>query len=167
MNDIQQAAFELRFSELQKKLSEETSLDGTLLAACSAHDPDADVQVDVIRYLIRCGVSANEVDKNGVTPLHRAVRFRNLAAAQELIAQGANVNAVDKKSHSTPLHRAVTNTGAPSTAGKSDVAIEIVKLLLASGADTKIQNKNGKTPIEYVRNEKMKELFETVKSSSK
>ncbi|TWT39792.1 Ankyrin repeat protein [Thalassoglobus neptunius] len=165
MNDLQQAAFELRFSELKGLRSRESSLAGTLLAACSTHDPDEDVQVAVVRYLIGCGVSVHETDKNGVTPLHRTVRFRNLAAAKELIAHGANVNAVDKRSHSTPLHRAVTDTGAPSTAGKTHVAVEIVKLLLASGADTAIRNKNEKTPIEYVRDRKMKELFETGKSS--
>lgn len=101
----------------------------------------------------------NETDKNGVTPLHRAVRFRSPAAVKELIAQGADINMVDKKTKSTPLHRAVTNTGAPTTAGKMDGAMEIIKLLLRSGADARIKNKNGKTPIDYVKSAEMKDIF--------
>jgi uncharacterized protein len=117
------------------------------------------MQVRAIRYLLKCGVAVNETDKNGVTPLHRAVRFRSPAAVKELIARGADVNAVDSRTRSTPLHRAVTQTGAPATAGKMDSAIEIAKLLLANGADPRIKNKNGKTPIDYARNAEMKAVL--------
>jgi len=78
---------------------------------------------------------------------------------KELIAQGADVNAVDKKTKSTPLHRAVTNTGAPATAGKMDYAIEIARLLLTNGANPRIKNKNGKMPIDYVKNPEMKDVL--------
>jgi uncharacterized protein len=159
MNQLQQAALELRLDDLKYMIRHDGDLDGTLLAASSAHDPDLTLQVLVIRYLLQCGVAINETDKNGVTPLHRAVRFRSTAAVKELIAQGADVNAVDKRTRSTPLHRAVTNTGAPATSGKMDCAIEITKLLLASGADPRIKNKNGKTPLDYARNTEMKTLL--------
>jgi hypothetical protein len=33
------------------------------------------------------------------------------------------------------LHRAVTQTGAPGTAGRQHAALEIIQLLLAAGAD--------------------------------
>ena len=65
-------------------------------------------------------------DKNGVTPLHFAARFRNFAAASELIANGADVNAACKRSRSTPLHRVVYFTGAPGTAGKSKDRLQII-----------------------------------------
>ena len=48
-------------------------MDGLLLAAASAHDPDPRLQEAVIRLLLRHGANVNETDKNGVTPLHRAV----------------------------------------------------------------------------------------------
>jgi uncharacterized protein len=159
MNQIQQAAFELRLDDLKNMIRHDGDLSGTLLAASSAHDPDPTIQVLVIRYLLQCGIAINETDKNGVTPLHRAVRFRSLAAVKELIACGADINAVDKKTKSTPLHRAVTNTGAPATAGKMDCAIEITKLLLTNGADPRIKNKNGKTPIDYAKNSEMKDVL--------
>ena len=103
----------------------------------------------MIQFLIASGISVNETDKNGVTPLHRAVRFRSLNAVELLIAAGADVNAADRRSQSTPLHRAVTNSGAPATAGKSDVAVSIVQSLLAHGADPNSKNKSGKAPTEY------------------
>ncbi|HEX4144219.1 MAG TPA: ankyrin repeat domain-containing protein [Pirellulales bacterium] len=159
MNQLQQAAFELRLDGLKHTIRRDGDLNGTLLAASSAHDPDPRTQVRVIRFLLRRGVAVNETDKNGVTPLHRAVRFRSPAAVKELIAQGADINMVDKKTKSTPLHRAVTNTGAPTTAGKMDGAMEIIKLLLRSGADARIKNKNGKTPIDYVKSAEMKDIF--------
>jgi uncharacterized protein len=159
MNQIQQAVIELRIDDLKNMIRHDGDLHGTLLAACSAHDPDPRIQVLVIRYLLNRGVAINETDKNGVTPLHRAVRFRSPAAVKELIAQGADINVVDKRTKSTPLHRAVTNTGAPATAGKMDCAIEITRLLLANGADPRIKNKNGKTPIDYAKNPEMKDVF--------
>jgi tankyrase len=159
MNTLQQAAFELRLDDLKAIPCNGGDSDGALLAACSAHDPDPAIQVRVIRYLLQCGVSVGETDKNGVTPLHRAVRFRSLAATRELIAHGADVNVVDRKTKSTPLHRAVMNTGAPATSGKTELAIEITTLLLSHGADPRIKNRNGKTPLDYVKSEEMKDVF--------
>ena len=159
MNPLQLAAFELRLQDLKSLVRDHADLSGTLLAASSAHDPDPAIQVSVIRYLIRRGVAVDEIDKNGVAPLHRAVRFRSFAAVKELIAQAADVNVVDKKSRSTPLHRAVTNTGAPATAGKMDCAIRIAKLLLTSGGDPRIKNKSGKTPVDYAKHPKMKDVL--------
>lgn len=151
MNDIQTAAFELRLDDLRSLAAEGNDLTGCLLAASSAHEPDAERQMAVIRFLVESGVSVQESDKNGVTPLHRAVRFRSPAAVALPLELGAVVNATDRKSHSTPLHRAVTNTGAPSTAGRSDAAVEIARTLLAHGADAAVKNKNGKTPADYVK----------------
>ncbi len=159
MKQLQLAAFELRLDDLKSMTREGGALHGTLLAACSAHDPDPALQVLVIRHLIECGVAVDETDKNGVTPLHRAVRFRSPAAVKELLAHGADVNVIDKRTRSTPLHRAVTSTGAPATSGKMDCAIEIARLLLAAGADRRIKNKSGKTPLDYVKNLEMKAVL--------
>ncbi|MCA8998658.1 MAG: ankyrin repeat domain-containing protein [Planctomycetaceae bacterium] len=159
MNEVQLAAFELRLDDLKQLTSGGAILNGTLLAACSAHDPDPQSQLRVIRHLIRCGVSVNETDKNGVTPLHRAVRFRNPVAVKELLAQNADVNAIDKRTGSTPLHRAVTNTGAPNTAGKHEQCMVLVRLLLDHHADPGIRNQRGKLAIDYVRNMAVRALL--------
>jgi len=113
----------------------------------------------ILAALLKAGADVHETDKNGVTPLHHAVRFRSPAAVEFLLGQGANVNQTCKRSGSTALHRAVTSTGAPETAGKQAEAKEIIKLLLKFGADPQIKNKSGKTPADYVRDEEVLRLL--------
>ena len=100
-------------------------------------------------------------DKNGVTALHHAVRFRSPEAVKTLIERGANVNQACRRNGSTPLHRAATQTGAPGTAGRQSAAIEIIRLLLAAGADSSITNKSGKTPADYATDATIKSLLTT------
>jgi uncharacterized protein len=159
MNEIQQAAFELRIDNLEKIVDSTSDLQGSMLAACSAHDPTPGLQLRVIRFLFDHGACVAEQDKNGVTALHRAVRFRSPAAVEELLKLGADPNATDKRTKSTPLHGAVTNTGAPMTAGRIEDAITFVRLLLSNGADAKKENKNGRSCTDYVRNPRMRAEF--------
>jgi uncharacterized protein len=143
-------AFTLELDRLAEALERGVGVDGLLISAASAHDPDPRRQEAVLQLLIRHGADVNENTK-GVTPLHRAVRFRSPAAVRLLLENGAAVNAVDRRTQSTPLHRAVTSTGAPATAGKSEQALEIIRLLLAHGADPAIKNKAGKLARDYVK----------------
>lgn len=156
MNEIQQAAFELCIDDLERIVDSTSNLQGSMLAACSAHDPNPELQLRVIRFLFDHGASVAEQDKNGVTPLHRAVRFRSSSAVEELLKLGADPNATDNRSKSTSLHRAVTSTGAPATAGKNEDAIAIVRLLLSSGADPNRKNKNGRSCVDYAKNPRMR-----------
>ena len=89
-----------------------------LSAICCGKNADPKKQRHAILECLRTGANINETDKNGVTPLHRAVRFRSPAAARTLIQEGADINQTCTRSGSTPLQRAVTYTGAPGTAGK-------------------------------------------------
>lgn len=159
MNEAQQLAFELRLDELRRLNREACDLSGCLLAACSAHDPSPEEQAAVIRFLLESGVSVNETDKNGVTPLHRAVRFRSLCAVDLLLEAGADIHATDRKSWSTALHRAVVSSGAPATAGKTDAAVSIVQSLLSYGADPTAKNRNGKAPTDYPMGTRMSFAF--------
>jgi uncharacterized protein len=133
---------------------------GQLSDACCARSPDQVAQAEEIADLVRAGAAVGETDKNGVTPLHHAVRFRSPAAVRALIAAGANVNQVCRRSGSTALHRAVTASGAPGTAGKQAEARQIVALLLAAGADPSIRNKNGRTPGDYANDEAIRALLD-------
>ena len=112
--------------------------------------------------LLSQGADVHATDKNGVTALHHAVRFRSPVAVETLIERGANVNQRCRRSGSTPLHRAVTQTGAPGTAGKQAAAREIIDILLSAGADPAITNKSGRTPLDYVTDDTVKKLFERV-----
>jgi tankyrase len=125
---------------------------------CERHAGSADQRRRIVK-LLKSGADVHATDKNGVTALHHAVRFRSPAAVRALIENGACVNQACRRSGSTPLHRAVTQTGAPGTAGRQAAAIEIVKLLLAAGANPKVRNKSGRTPLDYVRDDSTKKLF--------
>ena len=57
------------------------------------------------------GADVHATDKNGVTALHHAVRFRSPVAVKTLLEHGANVNQACRRNGSTPLHRAVTLRG--------------------------------------------------------
>lgn len=104
-----------------------------------------------VKELLKSGEDVNQTDKNGVTPLHHAVRFRSPAAVRALLEHGARLNQACTRSGSTPLHRAVTSTGAPGTAGKQEEAIQIIEILLEFGANPALKNKLGKKPGDYAR----------------
>src|SRR6187455_3443621 len=134
-------------------------MDNELFDICCDRNPKpADQQRQIVMALKR-GADIHTTDKNGVTALHNAVRFRSPVAVKTLIEHGANVNQVCRKSGSSALHRAVTTTGAPSTAGKRAQGLEIIRLLLAAGADPSITNKSGRKPLDYVKDETIKALL--------
>src|SRR5688500_589728 len=87
---------------------------------CAEQNPTPAEQGRRITALLAAGADGSASDKNGVTALHHAVRFRSPIAVRTLIEHGANVNQVCRRSGSTPLHRAVTSTGAPGSAGKRE-----------------------------------------------
>lgn len=105
------------------------------------------------------GTDIQATVKNGVTALHHAARFRSPEAVRTLIEHGANVNQACRRNGSTPLHRAVTQTGAPGTAGRGEAAKAIIQLLLKAGADVTIVNKSRKRPIDYVTDDSIKSLL--------
>jgi uncharacterized protein len=134
---------------------------GQLSDVCCEQNANPARQRKAIEALLKAGADIHETDKNGVTPLHFAVRFRSPAAVETLLQHGANPNQACKRSGSTPLHRAVTSTGAPSTAGKQNEAQEIIKLLLKHGADASLKNKLGRTAAHYVRDEGVLQLLKS------
>lgn len=137
-----------------------------LSSVCAEQNADPIKQRADIEALLKAGADIHATDKNGVTALHHAVRFRNAAAVATLLLHGAAVNQVCKRSGSTALHRAVTSTGAPSTAGKGTQAREIIELLLQHGADPSIKNKRGKTAADYVRDDDLRKLLTQAKRES-
>jgi tankyrase len=126
---------------------------------CAERNPDPADQRKRILAVLNAGADIHATDKNGVTALHHAVRFRNVVAVRTLIEQGANVNQACRKSGSTPLHRAVTSTGAPGTAGKHAEVLDIIRLLMEAGADLTVTNKAGWTPVDYVKDDAILSLL--------
>ena len=63
-----------------------------------------------IRCLFKAGAEIDAQDKNGATPLHRAVRTRCATAVRCLMEAGADAT-LRNKPGSTAFHLAVQNTG--------------------------------------------------------
>jgi tankyrase len=135
-------------------------MENELFDICSDRNPKPAEQRRKIVLALKHGADIQATDKNGVTALHHAVRFRSPAAVKTLIEHGANVNQACRRNGSTPLHRAVTQTGAPGTAGKVEAAREIIRILLAAGADISVANKSGKRPVDYATDKLVKSLLE-------
>jgi tankyrase len=134
-------------------------MENELFDICSERDPNPVDQRKRLQKLLKAGADVHVTDKNGVTALHHAVRFRSPVAVKTLIEHGANVNQACRRNGSTPLHRAATQTGAPGTAGRGRAATEIIQLLLAAGADPSIANKSGKKPVDYVKDDVLRSLL--------
>lgn len=138
-------------------------MENELSEICCERSPQPADQRRSLLEALQAGADIHATDKNGVTALHHAVRFRSPEAVKFLLEHGARVNQACRRNGSTPLHRAVTQTGAPGTAGRSQAAKEIIQMLLAAGADPSITNKSGKTPLDYVTDDEIKRLLTGVR----
>ena len=134
------------------------SLDGLLIAAASAHDPDSRAQ--------RRDPSADppwrECERDRQERRHSAppgspvsISDRCESAAGERCGpeRGRPQDEVVAAASRRDQH------GRAATAGKSKEVEEIVGLLLAHGADRSSVNKSGKTPRDYVRSPRIDRLL--------
>ena len=96
--------------------------------------------------LMGCGESPNEL-------LHQAVIDGNIEAVKQHIAAGADVNAKDDWSGSTPLHRA-------STFGYKEIA----ELLITKGADVNVKTKLMGTPLDVAIGRKKTETADLLRT---
>ena len=105
---------------------------------------DPKKQVETIRILLGAGAVINAQDKNGATPLHRAVRTRCAAAVQCLLSAGANAESRNN-SGSTPFHLAVQNTGRGGSGDEKarDAQREIIEVFLKRGVSTGLKDGKG------------------------
>jgi len=100
--------------------------------------------IEDIEALLAGGANVNARDKNGQTPLHRAVSIDSpqvFKIIKLLIGKGANVHARDKLGQ-TPLHYAVSSDSPHAQA--------IVELLLKCGANVNAIDNMGQTPLHWV-----------------
>lgn len=96
----------------------------------------------VVDALVEAGAKIEASKCDGTTPLRRAARRADLAAAGALVRHGANVNANDSNG-STPLHYVA------GRASRQNSAV-LVDMLMRSGADETLVDRRGETPARVV-----------------
>ena len=101
---------------------------------------------------IAMGAPVDERDPQGRTPLHVAAREGRLFAAMVLVGHHADPNARDGR-RQTPLHAAAEGTQ------REGERFQIVKMLLAKGADPKLRDSAEKRPVDYARTPEFKEAL--------
>ncbi|KAK4691933.1 hypothetical protein P7C71_g5177, partial [Lecanoromycetidae sp. Uapishka_2] len=94
-------------------------------------------EVATILVLLENGLNVDIRDRHGHTSLHCAAAHGYSSATQALLDHGADVNAICNKSY-TPLRYAIA----------WEQPIEILRILLASGAHTEIRDSDNITPLQ-------------------
>jgi ankyrin repeat protein len=158
--------------QVQKLLVQHVSLeahdqDGStpLLRAASVEN-----NLDVVQSLIAAGANLNAKDKDGMTPLMKAAFIGQAAIVRALTLNGAKVNEKDVHGNTalmyasmvdnqtveellnksaSPNVRSVSLGVTPLILAVKENHGDIVKTLLAAGADKSISDKYGKTALDY------------------
>lgn len=117
-------------------------------------------QVKTIAKLLEAGATINVQDKNGATPLHRAVRTRCADAVQCLLDAGCDP-LLQNNSGSTPFHLAVQNTGRGGSGSDEAKAAQrlIIATFLKRGISPTLKDGNGKSVLDCTRSEQIRELL--------
>ena len=103
--------------------------------------------VDCVPVLLQAGADINAADPDGITPLLSAIINGHYDVANLLLEKGANPNVADRTGR-TPLFSAVdfhtmpaSNRPSPKEIDNESTSLEVVKTLLAKGADVNAQLK--------------------------
>jgi hypothetical protein len=117
-------------------------------------------QVAMIRLLLEAGANIDAQDKNGATPLHRAVRTRCAAAVKCLLGAGGDPT-IRNKPGSTPFHLAVQNTGrgGSGTEKAKTAQREILRAFLERGVSPTVKDAKGKSVLEWAKSNWIRQLL--------
>jgi hypothetical protein len=117
-------------------------------------------QVAMIRLLLQFGADIHALDKNGATPLHRAVRTRCADAVTWLLEEGADSTRKNKPG-STPFHLAVQNTGRGGSGAEKAKAAqrEIILTFLARGIRPTLKDARGKSVWAWAKSDWIRQML--------
>jgi ankyrin repeat protein len=95
----------------------------------------------VVHALIQAGAKADLVERTGINLLHWAAIANRAEVIPELTKAGVDVNAIDEHGFTPLMYAATIDFGDTAT----------LRALLASGADRRIKNESGRTPLQQAK----------------
>uniref|UniRef100_J3NED0 RRM domain-containing protein n=1 Tax=Oryza brachyantha TaxID=4533 RepID=J3NED0_ORYBR len=116
-----------------------TALHWCLSGSSSTQEPR------IVWLLLKNGARVFQGNKLGLTPVHSAAAKGNYKALQSLLLHAQDCVDIPSKTKETPLFLAVKNG-----------SVDCVKLLLRSGASTKVQNLRKQRPIDVATSQDMR-----------
>ena len=161
------AGYRVEIAKLLLAVGADVNAAGTHRHATALHyaadgNPERDTkrQVAMIRLLLEAGADIQAQDKNGATPLHRAVRTRCAEAVKYLLDAGADTT-VRNKPGSTAFHLAVQNTGRGGSGAEMAKAAQraIIRMFVERGVSTGLKDARGKSVLEWARSEEIRETL--------
>ena len=114
------------------------------------HNVMCEEQIETISFLIANGANMNIKNNRGISPLHLVCYKEN---AELLIEAGADINQLDNQGNS-PLHIQASNG-----VGRE----EIIKYLIAKGADKLLENELGQTAFDIAKKRFESKILELLK----
>ncbi|KAL8716775.1 MAG: hypothetical protein Q9225_005928 [Loekoesia sp. 1 TL-2023] len=120
---------------------------GSLTPLCHAIQSK---KADCVKILLDAGADCKVVLPGNWTPAHYAAAQPNWQIMQILLQKGVDINIQTELEGWTPLHLAM----------KEQKTMTMPKLLLEAGADSKVKDKAGKPPVQYLAINK--ELLQTM-----
>lgn len=123
-------------------------------------------RIDTMSQLITLGADPNLTDNNGLTVLHKAIQkfltSRDTSQSESykklvlfLVERRANINQQDKLGKTILSELAIQ-----FDPGKSDSILELARVFVLNGGDSKVKDKMGKSPLEYAEEKRIPELIE-------
>jgi len=121
---------------------------------------DAKRQVRMIELLVEAGADIHAPDKNGATPLHRAVRTRCAAAVKALLDAGADAT-LRNEPGSTPFHLAVQNTGRGGSGSEpaKSAQCEIIRAFLGRGISPTLKDAKGQSVLDWAKSDWIRQML--------
>lgn len=106
------------------------------------------------KYLLMASIALFATQANAtIAELVNSVKHQDIAAVQNMLKNGENVNATDKDGN-TALHYAVAMDNA-----------EMARVLLASGADMNIENAKGWSPLKIAKQKQVPHVTEVLQNA--
>jgi ankyrin repeat protein len=111
---------------------------------------------DVVRALVDAGADANLTERTGINLLHWAAITNRAAVIPILVRAHVPLNATDDNGFTPLMYAATVDVGDTET----------LKALLDAGADRRIRNDQGRTPLDQARRFKHARIVNALRSQS-